>query len=199
MNTQNSEFDALIQTELTNDTEFQSTLATISDETEKANAIEAKKKEVLAKKAPEWFAEAAKHKEIAENQRIRAEKAEGKKKDEGDGGTKKDEDLSSTDVIALIGADIKHPDDIAEIKRAAKLFGKTITEIIQDPLLKAKLKQNSEFRAAQQAANVDPKRAGTNQATDSEILERARKGEVFKAGSAEAEQLYWARRGGKRT
>lgn len=198
MNTQNGAFDTAVQTELMADAEFQTKLAGITDETEKATAIEEKKKEILHKKAPEWFAEMQKQAIIAEDQRKRAEKAEGKppKDDRND---KKDDDLSSMDVIALVNAQINHPDDIAEVRKAALILGKSIPETIADPLIAERLKQAKEFRTSQEAMNVDPKRPGSHQPTDAEIIERANKGEVFKPGSPEAEQLYWARRGGRRS
>lgn len=199
MNTQNGAFDTAVQTELMADAEFQTKLAGITDETEKATAIEQKKAEILNRKAPEWFAEMQKQATIAEDQRKRAEKAEGKPPKDDKTPDKKDDDLSSMDVIALVNAQINHPDDIAEIRKAAALFGKSIPETIADPLVAARLKQAKEFRASQEAMNVDPKRPGSHQPTDAEIIERANKGEVFKPGSPEAEQLYWARRGGKRS
>lgn len=110
----------------------------------------------------------------------------------------KDKDLSSDDVLALVGAQISHPDDIKELKRAAKLLDTTVTQVLQDELVLARIKDMQEKRASANANNTRGGRQGASQASDAQILERSKNGEVFAKGSPEAEQLFFARRGGKR-
>lgn len=189
--------DAVVQAEIQNDSEFQTSFTALTSDEEKATALAAKRASVLAVKAPEFFAEARKQTKIAADQKIRAEKAEKGEKPPKEGDEKKD--LSSSEVLALVGASISHPDDIELIKKSALLLGKDFASTISDPIVSGQLKQQQEFRKTADANNIDPKRPGTKAPTDAEILDRARKGEKFAPGSAEAEQLFWARRGGKKS
>jgi hypothetical protein len=184
------QLDAAVQAELDQDSEFQASIATVSDETEKATLVTAKKNEILAKKAPEFFAK-------AEDQRKRAEIAEKKPPKPKDGEEPKDV-LSTTDLYSLMNAKVAE-EDVPEVQKAAKLLGVTIAEALKDDMVIAKLARNVELRASANALNTDPKRPGIKTATDAEILERAKAGEVFKPGSAEAEQLFWAKRGGNKS
>lgn len=185
------QLDAAVQAELDGDTEFQTSIAAITDETERATAIEAKKTQVLAKKAPEFFAK-------AEDQRKRAEIAEKKPPKPKDGDEPKEDVLSTSDLYSLMNAKVAE-EDVPEVQKAAKLLGKTIAETLKDDMVIAKLARNAELRASANALNTDPKRPGIKTATDAEILARAKAGEVFKPGSAEAEQLFWAKRGGSKS
>lgn len=198
MNTE--KIDALVQTELTADAVFQATLASMTTDEEKTNAITAKKNEILLKKAPEWFTEAETHKKNYEDQKTRAEKAEtGKKKKEGEGDEPKEADFTSTEVIQLMGAQVTHVEDLGFVKEAMALYKKPLHEVLNMPLIKAELKQKADFRKSAEASNIDPKRPGNKGVTDAEILDRASKGEVFKKGSPEAEAYFWAKRGGKKS
>lgn len=208
MNTQKEALEAAVRAEIEGDATFQSSLEGKTED-EKVQLIGNKRNEVLAKKAPEWFENMKKHETIANDQRQRAEKAEAEGKGKGkDGEDDKDKDkdkdkgkdepkdLSSTEVIALVSAQITHADDIEEVKKAAKLLGKTITEAINDPMVKGILQRNGEYRKSQDAANIgkDGKK-GNEGAAPSEVLKRASEGKIPDAGSPEAESLYKARRG----
>lgn len=205
MNTQKEALEAAVRAEIEGDTEFQTSLEGKTED-EKVQLIGTKRNEVLAKKAPEWFETMKKNETIANDQKLRAEKAErekgGKKEGEGEEGKEKKEekkeepkDLSSTEVIALVSAQITHAEDIEEVKKAAKLLGKTITEAINDPMVKGILQRNQEYRKSQDAANIGKGNKGSEGAAPSEVLKRASEGKIPEAGTTEAEALYKARRG----
>lgn len=123
-------------------------------------------------------------------------KKEGERKVE----SKQDEakDLSSDDVLALVGAQITHPDDIKELKKSAKLLETNMQGALADPLVQARLRDMQEKRKSADAMNTGGGRRSNTKATDAEVLEKAKQGDVPERGSTEAEQLFWARRGGKK-
>jgi hypothetical protein len=193
MNTQNGDLDTVVQEALKNDAEFQTTLASLSTDEEKAKATEAKKKEILAAKAPEFF-------QISRDQKIRAEKAEQELKEGKGNGDKKDDDvpptqaLSTADLYALMNAKVEQ-EDVEEVQKAAKLMNKSIAEVLQEPTVIGIIKERVEKRNSARAAEKDKNNGGGGQGpTESDILERSRKGERFEPGSREAEILYRAKR-----
>lgn len=108
------------------------------------------------------------------------------------------EELSYQDLYALSTAGV-HVDDVDEVKKSAKLLGKSIPETLQDPIVKQILADKAEKRKTANATNIDPARPGGKTGpTDAEVVEDAKQGKIPKAGSPEAEQLFFARRGGKR-
>lgn len=189
------ELDTLIQEKLEQDTEFQTSIADLSEE-ERVQAIETKRVEVLKYEAAAILAKAKKDAELAENYKKRAEKAEQAKK------TVKEErpsgdDLSTTDLYALMKSQVPE-EDIGEVTKAAKLLGVTISEALKDPTVQGILKTKQEFRTSAQAANTRTARPTVAAPTDTEVLDKASKGDFPDKGTTEAEQLFWARRGGKR-
>lgn len=190
------DIDEIVQSKLDADTVFQESLADLPDD-KKTVAIESKRTELRKKEYSTLAEEKVKNEDLAKNQKARAEKAEGELKEFKEPANK-DKDLSSDDVLALVGAQITHPDDIKELKRSAKLLETDIAGVVQDPLVQARLKVLQQERATANASNVRGGGPGPTKVTNAEILERARKGEVFEQGSPEAEQLFWARRGGKK-
>ena len=195
MNTQFGDLDTVVQEALTNDAEFQTSLGSLSEE-EKTKAIESKRKEILANKAPEFFENMKKNETIAEDQRKRAEKAErgeGKKDDK-----KSDETpaLSTADLYALMASKVEQP-DVEEVQRFAKMYGKTIGEVLAEPtviaFLKEKVEKRNSARAAEKGGNGGT--TGSKGLSEADVLERSRNGERFEPGSPEAEMLYKAKRG----
>lgn len=204
MNDENGNLAALVQEKLDADQEFQDSLADLSDE-EKDSALADKRAELMEAVFAETRTAAEKHREVAEAYKIRAEKAEraskGKEPKEGeDGGGEgaapqsADADLSPTDLYALMHAQVP-PEDVPEVKKAAKLLEVSVADALKDDMVKAMLARNAEHRASAQAANTGSKRRSATKPSDTEILEKAKKGELPEPGTPEAEALYRARRG----
>ncbi len=190
MNEQVPALDVLVQEKLDADTGFLATLEGKSDD-ERNAAISAKRTEIMN---TEW----SKAQEYARNQKIRAEKAE-EKPNKPTTTAKKDDDsnLSSVDTIAIIKANV-HEDDIEEVIKASKLLGKSIAETLRDTTFKTILNTREEERKTAEAANTNTAKPGTKQVSGDELKQKLSTGEVPEAGSKEAEDLFWARRGGKR-
>ena len=190
MNEQVPALDVLVQEKLDADTDFLATLEGKSEE-EKASAITAKRTEIMN---TEW----SKAQEYARNQKIRAEKAEkepikvtttAKKADDSN-------NLSSVDTIAIIKANV-HEDDIEEVIKASKLLGKSISETLKDSTFKTILNTREEERKTAEATNTNTAKPGTKQVSGDELKQNLSKGQVPEKGSKEAEDLFWARRGGR--
>jgi len=190
MNEQVPALDVLVQEKLDADTDFLATLEGKSDD-ERNTAISAKRTEIMN---TEW----AKAQEYARNQKIRAEKAE-EKPNKVTTTTKKDDDnLSSVDTIAIIKANI-HEDDIEEVIKASKLLGKSIAETLRDTTFKTILNTREEERKTAEATNTNTAKPGIKQVSGDELNQNLSKGQVPDKGSKEAEDLFWARRGGRRS
>lgn len=112
--------------------------------------------------------ELAKAKEIAENQRIRAEKAEKGKKEE------KTSELSTKDVLYLAKADI-HEDDLADVLEWAKFKNISVNEAHK--ALKGALDVRNEERRTAEAANTSASGSST-QVSGESLLEKAKQGQV---------------------
>lgn len=111
---------------------------------------------------------------------------------------KEDKDLSSEDVLVLVGAQITHPDDIKKIKEAAKLLGTDVAGALKNDLVKGQIKQAQEYRASADAGNDGGGRGGSKKKSGAELIEEANKGNLPEPGSPEAEELFWAKRGGRK-
>lgn len=120
------------------------------------------------------------------------------KESEGNGGASGVASLSNMDVLAIMQNNIPQ-EDVEEVQKYSKLLSKSIPEVLKDEAVKEMLKKRQDLRATENAANVGPKRGGVKKATDQELLDKASRGELPEKGSAEAEQLFHARRGGKRS
>lgn len=199
--------DALVQERLDADTDFNDSLADLEDD-EREEALAEKKKELTESVVSDLQKERAKEAELARNYKTRAEKAEGKRPKEGEEGyvpptaeetstpAPKGDDLSGDDIYALVQAQV-HKDDVAEVKKAAKLLGKSIPEALEDSMVQSIIAKRVEKRATADATNTRPARGGAKKATTQEILDRAAKGDIPKPGTPEADDLFWARRGGR--
>lgn len=105
--------------------------------------------------------------------------------------------LSPKDMYALSQAQV-HIDDFDYVTQQAKLVG-GIPKALQDPDVQAVLEKRAERRKTANATNTRTQRPSQKQATDSDLLEGLKKGEVPEKGSPEAERLFWAKRGGKKS
>lgn len=137
----------------------------------------------------------AKAEEVANNQRIRAEKAEAKTKEVKPQAKKenKDEALSQTDLIAIIKADVAE-EDIPEIREVATIKGISVAEALKSPIVKAILAEKAEQRATAEATNVGTVRRGHSAVTPATVLDKARKGELPDS-EAGLDALFRARKG----
>lgn len=202
---QPANLDALVQEKLTADTEFQSSLEGLNEE-EVAEATTKREGELRN----EIFASTH---EYGQNQKTRAEKAEGKKGDDpdgdgkppkkdpkkdGDGDQEPEQKFTIKDSYALQEHKV-HLDDIDKVLETAKMLGTDIAGALENDVLQGILKQRGEERASAAAANKDGGRPSSHKPSGSELKKNLSEGKVPEPGSQEAEDLYWARRGGRRT
>lgn len=106
------------------------------------------------------------------------------------------DDLSQKDVLVLAKADL-HEDDLEEVIEFAKFKKMTIAEALKNSTLKSILSEKAEFRKSAEAANSGASRRTTTKLTPQQIVSEASKGNVPEKGSREAEELFWAKRGGR--
>lgn len=125
----------------------------------------------------DWKQEALKQKQIAENQRIRAEKAEKRteKTEVSKVAPKKQSDLSAVDIIAISKANIE-AEDVEEVVDYAKYKGISIAEALKSSVVKATLSQKEELRKTAQATSTGTSRRGSSSLTDGQLLANAEKG-----------------------
>lgn len=92
-----------------------------------------------------------------------------------------------------------HEDDVDKVVEAAKLLKLPISEAAKHDVVKAMLADSAEKRKTAEATNVDGSRPTKIKADGNALLEGLKKGEIPEAGTKEAEDLYWAKRGGRRS
>lgn len=109
----------------------------------------------------------------------------------------KEADLSTTDLYALMNAKVPQ-EDVEEVRRAAKALGVTVAEALKDPITTGILERRQTLRKTADATNTGIARPGSKKVTDEQLLSDASKGILPEKGSKEAEQLFWAKRGGKK-
>lgn len=189
--------DTLVQQKIDADTDFQSSLADLSDKDREAKIAE-KRSELLDSEYERLESESTKHKELADNYKIRAEKAERSKKDQPAGEEKPpkkdDSEYSLKDIRALNSV---HEDDVDWVAKQAKASEKTIAEVLKDEEVQAVLKLRNEKRKSADVANVKPARPGGRRPDGSSLLKELVSEGKVPNDKEEAEELFWARRGGK--
>lgn len=140
-----------------------------------------------------------------ENETLKAQKDHWRKKaaEKGDKPEPKpapvenSKDLSTDDLYALMEAKVPK-DDIADVKKAAALLNKPIAEALNDDVVKTILARKAEVRKTADVANTGTQRRVVQKATLDKLLKDLSDGKVPEPGSAEAEEIFWAKRGGKR-
>lgn len=196
------DLDTLVQEKIEADADFQEEIASLKDE-ERETKLEEKRKEVLSLE----FERLSKADELAKNYKTRAEKAEAEaKKQKHTAGdppeTPKQEgnrdDLTSKDLFALMKANV-HEDDVDEVVEYARYKKISVAEALKAPVIATTLEKNEEARKVADATNTRSNRSTRKTTTDAELLNRAAKGEIPEAGTDEAERLFWARHGGKKS
>lgn len=120
----------------------------------------------------ELKARLAKADEVANNYKIRAEKAEKKAKETPQPAQN---GLSTKDVVYLAKADI-HDDDVDEVLDYAKLKGISVGKAHE--FLKPILAVRTEQRTTASAANTSSVRRGASKATGETLLENAKAGKL---------------------
>jgi len=197
MNTEDKGFlDTLAQEKIDADTDFQDSLDSL-EEDEREQAIQEKRKEIIEQEFSSLKESSKKQEELANNYKIRAEKAEKAKKEDHTSKKEEDSDLSPKDLYALINAQVPQ-EDVEEVVKASKLLGKTVQEALNDDIVKTILETRQEFRKTAEATNTKQARPGSKKVSDDELLKKASAGDVPEKGSEEAERLFWAKRGGER-
>lgn len=171
--------DASIQARLDEDVDFQATLEGLSDE-DKTQTISERKSEELNKELStlkEGSEKAEKAQELAENYKIRAEKAERLAKEKGE--PKADEQsLSTKDALALVNAKVSD-EDYDEVIRVSKTLGKNIAETLKDKIMQTILAERVEERQTANATQIGKNQRGASKTTGEDLLDKAEKtGEV---------------------
>lgn len=152
---------------------------------------------------PEQIADLKRKAEVSSQNYERAKRAEQELKrlrdQPKDQPSQKDSNaLSPKDLYAMQVADV-HIDDFDEIEKAAKFFGSgDIAKGLKSPAVEALLEKKAAFRKTAEASNTTKAKPGTKATSDEQLLKDVSTGKVPDAGSAEAERLFWLRRGVKK-
>lgn len=111
--------------------------------------------------------------------------------------TKKDIDITPKDTLAFIGAGITEVEDVEEVIKLAKAFNLSVADALKDQTIKHRLNVLKEQRKTAEATNTRSVRSGNKQPDSRQLLENLSRGEI-PTGRDASEELFWARRGGKR-
>ncbi len=116
--------------------------------------------------------------ELANNYKIRAEKAE-KKGDKKPEATveKKVGDLSTKDIYVLMDAKVPQ-EDVDEVVDYARFKGISVAEALKTSTIKATLAERGEQRITANATNTGASRRGTSQQSGESLMEQARRGNL---------------------
>ena len=169
------ELDTLIQQKIDSDTDFQTSLETLSDE-EKEQTVNTRKSELLKEEASNLWEranKATKAEELANNYKQRAEKAENELKNSKV--IPKEEGLSQKDVIYLAKANI-HEEDVDEVVELAKLKKITVAEAhkYMTPILETRAEERKTASATQTKGGA----RGSAKVTGEDLIARAKEGKL---------------------
>lgn len=121
--------------------------------------------------------------ELANNQKIRAEKAEGEAK-KTRGTTKetpvahvKGNDMSFRDTVAIVKANVPE-EDLDEVLDYAKFKGVSIVDALKSDTIKATLSLRAEQRNTASATHVGSARRGAVKISDEALVSNAEKGNI---------------------
>lgn len=144
------------------------TVELLNDSTEEATTQDVDVEDVRSK--------LAKAEELANNYKIRAEKAEkiAKQTPKEDA---KQVNISTSDIIALTRANI-HEDDIADVQEYARFKGISVKDALNSSVIKTLLSENAEKRNVANATNTANVRRGPTQASEETLISKAQKGEL---------------------
>ena len=91
--------------------------------------------------------------------------------------TKKSEELSQSDVIAIIKNNVNE-EDIPEVADYARLKGITVSEALKTPIVKTILKDKEEQRNVAEATHTGATRKGASKVSDETLIANARAGKM---------------------
>ncbi len=151
--------------------------STQEEEVEEETTEEKKEEETPKTLSEEEIAELKKKADLADNYKIRAEKAEKKakqtqQKEEDTKENKEEGALSTKDVLALTGNNIS-AEDYDEVIRVATILDKDINEALKDPTLKTILDTRAEQRKTAEATNTKEKGKGGTKTDGESLLKKA--------------------------
>lgn len=171
-----AELDASIQEKIEADADFQTSLDGLSDD-DKNQKLEERKAELFDQELSglnEKAEKLTKAEELANNYKIRAEKAEKakEKKDE----TPIGDNLTPKDYLALTENKISS-EDFDEVVRVAKILGKPISDALKDKTLQSIIADRVEERATALATQTKSPR-GTSKVSGEALIDKAEKGNL---------------------
>lgn len=108
-----------------------------------------------------------------------------------------EKDMSSMDLFALMKANV-HEDDVETIAAFSKIKNVTVSEVLKDADMQAVLKARADRRKVADATNTAAARPAHKKVSSTELVARASSGEIPAPGTPEAEELFWAKRGGRK-
>src|SRR3990167_2547560 len=148
---------------------------------EEVEALKTSIAENEVKTAEDREAQSKKDRELAENYKIRAEKAEKKAKGEkGEGDNKpepKADGLSSKDAIAIARANV-HEDDVDELVEFAQFKKISISDAVKHKTWQTLSTERGEERRSAEVANTKRQTGHVSKVTGDTLLEKARRGEA---------------------
>lgn len=185
--------ETLVQEKLDADTDFNATLADLSDE-DKSKAIATKKSEIINSEFKSLADKAKEADKKFQDQQARAKKLE----DDAKKNKPVAEGLSQDDLLFIAKSNI-HEDDLDEVKDFMAYKKISAKDALKNESLKAVLAHNAELRKSAEAASAKPTRPAAQKLTDEAVVNDAMNNDkIPEKGSDEADKLFWARRGGKR-
>lgn len=118
----------------------------------------------------------AKAEELANNYKIRAEKAERKAKEPvaAEPKTEPKGGLSYKDTVALTNAKV-HEDDVDEVLEYAKFKSISVPEALKSSVIKTLLTERDEQRTTAEATNTSRSRGTSSRVSEEALLSKARK------------------------
>lgn len=140
-------------------------------------------------------AELAKAKELANNYKIRAEKAEKPKEIKPTVKPNTAKDINAVDMYALLEAKVPL-EDMDVVRKYASMENISIAEALKTSIVKSILSDNQEKRNTASAANVGTAKRASNKVSDEALMENARQGKMPESAE-EIERLNRIRRGQK--
>lgn len=180
---------ALAEEKISSDADFQTEIAELSDE-EREQKISEKRAEVIKQEYASLADKAKKDAELANNYKIRAEKAEGKIKP--DAQPPKKNELSATDIIALTKADVAE-DDIQEVLDYSEYKKISVKEALGSKVIKSMLDERKEERKTAEATATKQQRAGQVSQKASDMLSEAKSTGKLPENDGDMEKLVDAR------
>lgn len=138
----------------------------------------------------DWKAEALKLKELSENYKIRAEKAERKAKvvtTDAKPNATPASNVSTKDLYALMEAKVPE-EDISEVEDYAKYKGISIAEALKTQAVRSILNEKAEMRNVAIATNTGSGKRVTGRVSDETLLANASKGN-FPENDADIDRL----------